>query len=746
MRRAFSFMQRKPRTSSSQDTEITLKKGVVIFLLVVAGLGSARAQDYGTITGQITDVENGQGLPGANVSVVHTLLGASADARGNYRITRVPVGMHDLRSSFVGYTTAQSSVQVSKDSVARINFALRPSPITFDQVVVTGSRQAEDLNRAANSVNVVSASEIRQRDRMRIDETLQTVPGVTQVGENVNIRGGQGFSLLGLGGSRVLMLIDEVPVLTSDLGRANWDILPVSEVERVEVLKGAGSVLYGSGGISGIVNIITRPASIKPAFSFRQNAGVYTEPSVPEWQWTGRNLHYLRTDVSYSQTFGPVGLRLAASRHTSTSDRENGDFQRWYFTGKSTILFKDNSNLVFSAAYSRDARGLFLLWQDQNNALETTLTDRVDVDGGFAYLIYNKLFSPVLSMKTRLSFNAQLIGLPFNLSNNFEPALGLGGEVQANWLPHINHHLTAGLDYKRDEVEAKYYGKHRGDAISPYVQETWTVSSLWQLNAGLRYDTYFLVGDSAETQLSPKFGWSYRPLAGTILHSSFGRGFRAPSIAERFSASEADDNVQLENNPGLRPERSTLFDIGLRQRFGENISAEVTAFSNEYTDEISLIQTDPGSLSFQLRNCAKSRIQGIESEVRFSVWKNHLSILANGTWMEARSLEDDPDCHIKKDDPLPYRPRFIGLISPALRLGPVTLEGDYRHSSRAERVSFFPNYERVPMKVVNLRARYQWRQFSFLLQTKNASNYNYTIVEQNLEEIRNVSFSISGEF
>ncbi|MGH7494655.1 MAG: TonB-dependent receptor [bacterium] len=748
MSTAFSSSNTIARTGSPEaaGVELARRKTLLISLLIVAALGSAQAQNHGVLVGQVTDAENGQALPGANISVTKTLLGASSDARGYFRIIGVPVGTHFLKASFVGYTTVETSVRVQKDTAAQINFALRPTPIAFDQVIVTGSRQAEDLNRAANSVNVISSSEIRQRERMRIDEALQTVPGVTQVGENVNIRGGQGYSLLGLGGSRVLMLIDDVPVLTSDLGRANWDILPVSEIERIEVLKGAASVLYGSGGISGIVNIITQPASVKPTFSFRQVAGLYTEPGVPEWDWTDRNLHYVRTDLSFSRTFGPVGLRVAASRHTSTSDRENGDFQRWYFTGKSVFSFKDNSNLVFSAAYSRDARGLFLIWQDQNNALETTLTDRVDVDGGFAYLIYNKLFSPVLSFRTRLSFNAQLIGLPFNLSNNFEPALGWGGEVQANWLPHINHNITAGLDYKRDEVEAKYYGKHRGDAISPYLQETWKVSGIWQLSAGLRYDTYFLVGDSAETQLSPKLGLSYNPFSNTTLHSSFGRGFRAPSIAERFSASEPDDNVQLENNPDLSPERSTLFDAGVRQRFGENISAEITAFSNEYTDEISLIQTDPGSLSFQLRNCAKSRIQGVESEVRFSLWRNRLSILANGTWMDARSLEDDPDCNVQKDDPLPYRPRFIGLISPALRLGPVTLEGDYRYASRAERVSFFPNYERVPQKLVNLRVRYQWQKLAFLLQAKNAINYNYTIVEQNLEEIRNISFSISGDF
>ncbi len=716
----------------------------IIFLLCF--ITTAFAQNTGTIAGQILDAETKQPLLGANVSVQKTLLGASADANGRFRITRVPEGLQQVQISYVGYGTLTLPIKVQRDSVVVLNVTLQPAPITFNQVIVTGSRQAEDLNFAANSVSLMSAAEMRKRDRVRIDEALQIIPGITQVGENVNIRGGGGYSLLGLGGSRVLMLIDDVPVLTSDLGRANWDILPVTEVERVEVLKGAASVLYGSGGISGIVNIITKQPSSVSKFSFRQIGGLYTRPSVAEWDWTDRRLHYYRSDASYSNTFGRVGIRLAASRHVSTSDRQNGDFRRWYFTGKSTITLDETSNLALFLTYSRDARGFFVLWRDQNHALETTLTDRINVDGAAGSLIYNKIFSPVLSLKARASYNAQLIGLPFNLTKDFKPALGLSGEVQANWLPHINHNLTAGIDYRRDIVEAKYYGKHQGDAISPYIQETWKLSGIWQLSAGMRYDTYVLVGDSTESQFSPKIGFSYNPFAGTILRGSFGRGFRAPSIAERFSVSDRDDNVQLRSNPALEPERSTLLDFGVRQTVGEKISAEVSVFSSDYFDAIELVQTNPRALEFQLRNTPRTRIQGLEAEIKLSLWRDHFGLLANATWMDSRSLADDAISLIKKDDALPYRPRFMGLLSPALRVGPWTLEGDFRYVTRAERVSFFPNYVRVPQKVFNLRARYQWQNFNVQLQVKNLANYNYTIVEQNLEEIRNFSLSLSGEF
>ncbi|NUM63912.1 TonB-dependent receptor [candidate division KSB1 bacterium] len=521
----------------------------VFFLFVIVNQG----RPYGTITGQVRDAETGDALPGANVLIARTLLGASADANGRYQIAKVPAGSYTVSASLIGYSTQRLTIQVNDDSTLVLNLALRSSAIPFDQVIVTGSRQAEELHAAAHSVSVLASSEIRQRNRFRIDEALQSIPAVQLIGENVSVRGGTGYSLLGLGGSRVLMLIDDVPVLTSDLGRANWDLLPVTEIERVEVLKGAASVLYGSGGISGVVNVITREPAKTPQLSFRQSAGVYDDPAVPEWRWTGRTLYFTRSDVSYTNVLGRLGFRLAASRHTSTSDRDNGDFSRWYLSSKSVLQFRDNSNLRLFLTYNRDARGFSLFWKEQNRALSTDFHDRINVDGFAASAVYNKLVNPVLAMKARLSYNAQLIGLPFNLSKDFKPALGWSGELQGNWLPHINHNVTLGVDYRRDMVESKYYGEHQASSLSPYVQETWKLSGVWQLSVGARYDHYVLVGDSAETQISPKLGFSFTPLPNTILHASVGRGFRAPSIAERFSESQPGDNVRLFSNPVLKP-------------------------------------------------------------------------------------------------------------------------------------------------------------------------------------------------
>ena len=710
----------------------------LVILIILLTTSILSAQIFGRIVGQVTCAETNEALPGANVQIHKTFLGASCDADGNFMIAKVAPGVYTLKISFIGYNTEQVRVRVEPKRDAVVNVRLTPSPIQFDQIIVTGSRQPEELASAAASVSVVDDVEIKRRNRMHIDEALTSVSGVTIVGENVNIRGGSGYNRLG--GGRVLVMLDEVPILTSDLGAANWDIIPVTEVERIEVLKGGASSLYGNGGLTGVVSIFTRQPGSRHNISIRQVSGIYDDPSVPEWKWTDKTLYYNRTDLSYGNTFGPLGIRLAVSHHTSTGDRENGDFNRWYLTGKAKYRFPDASTLTLFSTYSHDTRSLFLQWKEQNAALQVPPTDRsnrYELDGIVAYAVYHKLFSPTLSTKIRLSYNQQLVGIPFNLTSDFSPALGLSGEAQANWKPHPDHSISAGVDYKRDEVESKYYGKRQGNAISPYIQEIWKISQIWQLNAGLRYDTYTLVGDSIETQLSPRLGGSYQPFHGTIVHFSWGRGFRAASVVERFIEAESKSgDFRALPNPTLQPERSTLFDLGVRQRIGNCLFAEVTLFSSTYRNFIE--PTLDTSFSAQFLNYPLARIQGIETEVRWRFWRERLGIQANATWMDPKELESG--------EPLMYRPRFIAFFSPSITLGPISLEADYRHASVVEKVAVYPLDERVPQNVWDVRLSYRWKNITVQAMVRNAINYNYTISERVLGEIRNFAIALQGDF
>jgi outer membrane receptor protein involved in Fe transport len=218
-----------------------------------------------------------------------------------------------------------------------------------------------------------------------------------------------------------------------------------------------------------------------------------------------------------------------------------------------------------------------------------------------------------------------------------------------------------------------------------------------------------------------------------------------PSIAERFAESDPNDNVQLYSNPTLKPERSTLFDAGIRQRFGENFYADVTAYWNEYDDLIEITQVDPLQLSLQFRNFPHARVRGVETEIKTRGWANRLGLEAALSWLDSESLADDQASGSKKGEALPYRPRFTAFVAPSLSLGPVTLEANYRYASRYEQVTFYPRDERVPQKVLDLRLLYRWHGLNMQFAVKNAINYNYAPVERSLGEIRNFSFTVYGE-
>lgn len=712
-----------------------MKNILYIILTIALWASCAFSQISGQVTGRITDMESGEYLPGANVQILNTFLGTSSNADGSFRIPRIPPGKFQLRATFMGYKSSIVDIEIKPGSALIINFVLESTPIKVEQVIVTGSRQPQDLASAAASISVLGKRDIQRRNNFRMDEALLSVPGLTVVGESINIRGGSGYNRLG--GSRTLVLLDEVPILTSDLGEANWSILPVSEIEHIEVLKGAASSLYGSGAISGVVNVITKMPTQKHSLSFRQTSGIFDSPSVPEWKWTEEMRYFNKTDVSYSNSNGPVGYRLAVSRHQSTGDRQNGYLNRWYFTGKTKWQIDDLSTVTFFSTYSTEERDLFLQWLEQNEALKvppTELNNRFKITGYVGYLVYNKLFSPTFSTKVRLSYNQQLVGIPFNITNAFTPALGFSGELQMNWKPHKDHSISSGFDYKYDNVESLYYGKQSANGVSPYIQEIWKLSQLVQLNAGLRLDTYTLVGDSVEAQLSPKIGLSYQPTFGTIFHASIGRGFRAATVVERFISAGSKDFRALPN-PDLEPERSILVDAGIRQNIGEDLFFGLTLFQSTFKNLIE--PTLASDLTAQFLNYPKARIRGVEAEIRTQLW-NWLNLNASATWMDPVQLENDQS--------LLYRPRIIAYIAPSVKLGPVWLEADFRYQGRLLNVAVYPLDERVPTKVWDARIIYPVKKLNFQFTVRNALNYNYTISERVLGEIRNFSFSVSGDF
>ncbi|MGQ9854390.1 MAG: TonB-dependent receptor, partial [Candidatus Oleimicrobiaceae bacterium] len=661
----------------------------------------ARAES-GRLSGRVCDAETKRPLPGANVQLLGTTRGASADREGRFTVVNVPAGSYAVRASMIGYRSVTvSKVEIREGEVAHLDFALQPTPIEFDPIVVVAGKTQQRLDQAAVSVSVVSARDIQQRNAINLIEALETAPGVNFVGEQINIRGSTGYTYGA--GNKVLLLLDGVPVYASDTGQFNWDMLPPLEVEQIEILKGAGSTLWGASALGGVVNVITKSPSPEGQILVAWKVGKYDRPYYEEWRWTDPDrLHYTREDLSYSRSFGPLGLRLSAGRFTSTGYTQLGDFRKYNLTGRVEYRFPNSIRWTAYVAYSHIKRGFFVQWKGQNDPYEVDESNLGNRAATNQLSCYTKLVVPMsarLAIHLRGSLVRTLMGNQFGPEANFNPALGQGFEVQADWLPASGHAITIGLQYQHDAGSTRYFGSHRGFFVGPYLQDEWKIRDNLRLTGGVRYDRYQLHGGLKEDLFSPRVGVNWQPWLTTSVRASAGSGFRAATIVERFLELTIM-NFKIKANPGIRAERSWAYDLGFRQYLTRDWNIDVSLFDNEYWDMIEA-HLDLIRGQIQFRNVTRARIRGVEATTNISTHFHYLG-LSWGPGLQVSVTAMDPK-DLRWNEPLSYRPKVLGTVKASLRAGRFQLAADYRYASKIARVKVYPINQRVPMKFVDLR-------------------------------------------
>ncbi|NOZ62236.1 MAG: TonB-dependent receptor [Calditrichaeota bacterium] len=723
-------------------------KKIILSLLLVGAFcqpNFARGGNRGAISGTVLEIPSGIKLPGVNIQIVGTTLGTSTDRNGRFVIRAVPPGNFVLLATMIGHKPARTKpIFVSPGKTVNLTIQLEESTIDFDPVIVTANKTSQELDVSANSISVVSAQEIARRAPLSVQGILETVPGVTFVKDQINIRGSSGFTIGAA--NRTLLLVDGVPVMASDTGEFNWDLLPVLDVERIEVMKGAGSALWGTAALGGVVNIITKSPSEQGKTMVRFHAGEYGEPRYDEWKWTDKPLYFARIDVSHGRQIGPLGIRLSAGRAISTGYTQSDDYRRWNFTGKFNYRFRNGSNWVFYAALNRRNESLYIGWDDPKHPFEVKPSNRSRGRMKMAnfYTKYNWLISAKAAVNFRLSYLMTLMGNQFVQTADFNPAKGLGSEIQGLFFPRKNWNIIAGLEFKWDTGSTKYFGDHQGYTIGVYAQTEIELLKKIRLTPGVRYDRYHVIDGVSQSLLSPRIGLNYRPSKKTVLRASAGSGFRAATIAERYLNFE-NSSVAVEANPNLKAETSWSYDFGWRQYLTKNWFVEAGAFRNDFKNliEIDLRQSQIEfakdiRVAVKFENLLQARIQGIELTTGGHWWKRRIRLTATATFLDHENLQTH--------QPLTYRPKNTIFISPAFCLGPVEFQADFHYASAPEAVKLFAYDERVPQKVWNFRFIYHYANFDFQIAANNAFDYYYTQIERNMAEVRNFTVGMTATF
>jgi len=709
---------------------------MIIVALVFTFSGFAFSQASGQLQGKISDADTNEPLPGANITLVGTLLGAASDGNGHFRIERIPAGEYTIQATMIGYKRKViQAVRVSADAQATLDIKLSSTVIETPELIVTANKRRQSIQDTPNSVGVMTSKDIEQKNQIYLNEFLQQTSGVNFVGQQVNIRGSSGFSYGA--GSRVLFLVDGVPVMPGDSGDIKWDLIPATQIERVEIIKGAGSALYGSSALGGVINIITKKASSRPITNIRLSAGAYDKPLHPEWRWTTELQRFSDLDIDHTRKIGKKAeLLIAAGRHQNMGYRQNTEQLRHNASLKWSYQPNGAHHLTVSTNYEGGDRQSGLMWRSQRQALEVApeaLGDYVESQKYSANVFDKWVISRDFGLQTRVSYFYNYWKNWFHDNITASTAQRPGMEVQGDWQISEHNSLIFGAEGSWDHVLSGLVGTHNQTLFGIYVQNERALAPRLNLTLGLRYDNAWVDSGVSDSEINPKIGLVWRAGENLRIRASSGRGFRAPSMSERFSDS-IYSGLRIIPNPELKSETAWSQEIGVNWNPTPLLYIDVSGFMNDYWD---LIEPEPDANQVvQFINVTRARITGVETNVKAMLLPG-LGVDIGYTFMHPRDIE--------LDTTLAYRPTHLLTAGLTYSSKQLELGADFRYISRFKVIKVYPNDDRVDQKVFTIRGVYRLGDYALTLSVNNLFNYNYTQMERTIMPIRHYVLTLSAK-
>jgi iron complex outermembrane receptor protein len=628
-------------------------------------------------------------------------------------------------------------------------FAQTPSneerpPTPLPEVVVTGTRFAEEIQKVPANISVITEADIRRTNAKTAADLLRgqegvTVRDLTGNGKNTQV-GLRGFGETAA--SNTLVLVDGRRANEIDLSGTDWAQIPVEQIERIEVLRGPGSVLYGDNAVAGVINIITKTPSQRPTAG-----GGLTYGSYDRW----------RLDATAGGGLGKAAFSIYGSTGDSDGYRENSDFRTGDLGGKIVLDATERFRVNLSGSYHEDSFGLpgsltkAQMEADRKQSLKPDdkgSTEDYFVKAGFDWDLqtFGQLVAD-LSYRDR-SGDSRFPDASFPFKNDFTTeTLGFTPRYvrQGAILDHA-HKLIAGIDLYRTSQDNKSYsgffsplpesptGRSKVDRDSAgfYLNNEFYLRKDLLLTLGGRYETVkydFDVKDLSAFPLAPldesntdsekayHAGLTFLYGDNSSLFTRVSRSFRFPLVDELVVYDFTSGRIRV--NPDLKPQTGVHYELGVRHTFTPRLKANLTLFRAEMEDEIFFNRP-----VFTNENHPKTLHQGIETGARLELLK-HLALVGNYTFEKA-TFEKEP--YKNKDLPLVSQHRAnLGLrlfdLLPGVELA---VDGSYYGSSYA--VSDFENdFEKLDgFFTVDVKLIYEWKMIRTFVGVNNLTNEKYS--------------------
>jgi len=517
----------------------------------------------------------------------------------------------------------------------------------MDEVVILVGKFDKVLEEQTVSMEIIKPHLIESKNTRSIETALDQTPGLNILDGEPQIRGGSGFTF-GVG-SKVAVLVDDMPMLSGDAGRPEWGFIPVENINQVEVIKGAASVLSGSSALSGSINIRTAYPTATPLTKINVYTGVYGRQnsgfdnwysdkpiiagtnflhSVKKGNWDfvlGGNFNYDHGYIGPPRTDSLVmkdSITNFTNRQMSSKRaRLNGSVvyhskkHKGLSYGVNSNLMVSRSNMIF--AWLNDTNGIYRAYPGAMFLVDQ-LIFHVDPS-----VVYNLGNGTKHSLRTRLLRTVNTMSA--NQSNQ-ATVLYADYQFKTKVKPLFNSDLIAGITGMNTYSYANIYigsgSKHNTLLnVSGYAQVEKKFKDRWTIALGGRLE-HFDLNDGTETANKPivRAGTSLRLHKATYLRTSFGQGYRFPTITERYIKTGVG-NFGVFSNPELKAETSWNAEFGIKQglKFGGFMALfDAAFFWQEYQNTIEYMfgiwdAASPTSFAgFKFLNTGKSRVQGID--------------------------------------------------------------------------------------------------------------------------------------
>ncbi|MBI1226898.1 MAG: TonB-dependent receptor plug domain-containing protein [Bacteroidetes bacterium] len=727
-------------------------------------------QNSGSITGVVRDAATGERL--AFVSILRSEKeGCATEAEGVFEMKNLPPGRYTLSATCVGYELELlENVEVVEGKTTTVAFELEPVVIFGDEAIVTATRMPQSARLAPASVALVTSPQIQEKHISTFDQAFDETPGVVVTrASNANV---QAFSIRGASevagggiGNRVLLLIDGRPALSPESAGALWNLVPLNSIDRIEVVKGAYSSLYGSSAMGGVVNVITKNPTPEPKTKVHLNYGFYENQPKSYGDHVYKDFYTI--EASQSRSFKRFSYLLDGGWKHNDGHREKSAFDLVNFYGKGAWALNGNRHLQITLNANRIHNDTPATWLSFNQPYSVAAYRKDDFQTRREYnadFYYYAIPTAKLKYSSRIFYYQNSSKYSFNDDpGNDSTNVNIGKQVivassilaqrlgninQVDWFINEKHALVFGTDINIDHIvglpDTVLYGRHNAVNLGAYMQDEWSINEKLTATIGTRIDHYRILSEFNETNFSPKLAVLFQPVKSLGIRCLLAQAFRTPAMAERFIKFEQGGGLSFQPNPNLRSEKLVLSaEVGVKWSLKNRSSFDVALFYNKYKDLISFQQlaSPDQSLLYRVINLKEAVMQGFEVAYQRQVGKV-MRFNFGYTYLDARDVSTG-----RLNDNLAYKMKHTLSVGATTYFGQFIGNVNARYRSAIKEVFIYPGSE--PGAAFVLNAKIGWQpitQAQFYLAVDNLTNAQYEELERYRMPGRNYTAGMTWEF